>query len=142
VSAGGPLGRLTRRSEFLNARKGLRAARPLVTVEARFAGAGGLVRVGFTATKRIGGAVVRNRAKRRLREAARQLLAEAGAAGCDYVFIARDKTADAPWAALLDDVRSALVRLRPALAAAETRSTAAPTPTGAKPRARPRLKDE
>jgi ribonuclease P protein component len=142
VSAGGPLGRLTKRSEFLNARKGLRAARRLVTIEALAIGPGGPIRVGFTATKRIGGAVVRNRAKRRLREAARQALADAGAPGCDYVFIARDNTADAPWAALLDDVRSALVRLRPALAAMETRATVAPAPTGAKPRARPRLKGE
>jgi ribonuclease P protein component len=67
--------------------------------------------VGFTATKRIGGAVVRNRAKRRLREAARLLLPAHGRPGHDYVFIARQGAADRPWERLLDDVKSALIRL-------------------------------
>ena len=70
-----------------------------------------LVRAGFTATKKIGGSVVRNRAKRRLREAARALLPEHGRAGCDYVFIARGGTVTRPWARLLDDVKSALISL-------------------------------
>ena len=70
-----------------------------------------LIRAGFTATKKIGGAVVRNRAKRRLREAARLLLPLHGAAGSDYVFIARGGTATRPWARLLDDVKSALISL-------------------------------
>ncbi len=68
--------------------------------------------MGFTATKRIGGAVVRNRARRRLKEAARRILPELGLAGVDYVFVARQSAPDAPWAALLDDVRNALIRLR------------------------------
>jgi ribonuclease P protein component len=67
--------------------------------------------VGFTATKRIGGAVVRNRAKRRLREAARRLLPAFGRPGCDYVLIARQGAAERPWERLLDDVKSALIRL-------------------------------
>jgi ribonuclease P protein component len=70
-----------------------------------------LVRVGFTATRKVGGAVVRNRAKRRLREAARALLPELGRPGFDYVFIARSGTATRRWARLLDDVKSALIRL-------------------------------
>ena len=69
------------------------------------------ISVGFTATKRIGNAVVRNRAKRRLREAARLLLPDHGRAGHDYVFIARQGAADRPWPRLLDDVKSALIRL-------------------------------
>jgi ribonuclease P protein component len=67
--------------------------------------------VGFTATKKIGGAVVRNRAKRRLREAARLLLPAHGRPGHDYVFIARQGAAERPWPRLLDDVKSALIRL-------------------------------
>ena len=68
---------------------------------------------GFTATKRIGNAVVRNRAKRRLREAARLLLPLHGVVGRDYVFVARGGTATRPWARLLDDVKSALISLAP-----------------------------
>jgi ribonuclease P protein component len=69
------------------------------------------VRIGFTATRRIGGAVVRNRAKRRLREAAGILAPLHARTGCDYVFIARGGTANRPWARLLDDMKTALIRL-------------------------------
>jgi ribonuclease P protein component len=67
--------------------------------------------VGFTATKKIGNAVARNRAKRRLREAARLLLPELGRPAHDYVFIARQGAVERPWPRLLDDVKSALIRL-------------------------------
>jgi ribonuclease P protein component len=70
-----------------------------------------LVRVGFTATRKIGGAVVRNRAKRRLREAARALLPQLGSPGFDYVFIARAGAPTRRWQRLLDDVKTALIRL-------------------------------
>ena len=69
------------------------------------------IRIGFTATKRIGGAVERNRAKRRLREAARQLAPLHARPGCDYVFIARGGTVAREWVRLLDDMKSALIRL-------------------------------
>ncbi len=62
--------------------------------------------------------MVRNRAKRRLREAARLFLPIHGQAGCDYVLIARAGTVTRPWAALLDDVKSALIRLAADLSAA------------------------
>ena len=87
-----------------------------------------LIRVGFTATKKIGGSVVRNRAKRRLREAARALIPELGRPGCDYVLIARSGTPTRPWPRLIDDVRSALI----SLAAAHDRRLEAP-PSGAAP---------
>ena len=71
----------------------------------------GPARAGFTATKKIGNAVHRNRAKRRLREAARLLLPLHGRAGNDYVFIARAATGSRAWTALLDDVETALISL-------------------------------
>lgn len=80
-------------------------------VEARRRAADGPAGVGFTATKRIGGAVERNRARRRLREAVRTHLGALGVCGVDYVFVARAATLDAPWARLLDDVQNALIRL-------------------------------
>lgn len=70
-----------------------------------------LIRAGFTATRKIGGSVVRNRAKRRLREAVRLLLPLHGRPGHDYVFIARGGTVNRPWTRLLDDMKSALISL-------------------------------
>jgi ribonuclease P protein component len=70
------------------------------------------IRVGFTASKKVGGAVVRNRARRRLRALAREVLAQEAAPGYDYVLIARAETATRGYADLQKDVRSALKRLR------------------------------
>lgn len=70
------------------------------------------VRVGFTASKKVGNAVARNRAKRRLREVARLVMAEHARAGHDYVLIARETTGDRPWPDLLNDVRRALGGLK------------------------------
>jgi ribonuclease P protein component len=80
-------------------------------VEARRRAEAGPIGVGFTASKKVGGAVIRNRARRRLREAARQLLPVHGLPGVDYVLVARQSTPDADWAALLDDLKNALIRL-------------------------------
>lgn len=70
-----------------------------------------VMRVGFTATRKVGNAVIRNRAKRRLREAARHLLPAWGRPSVDYVFVARSGTPDRLWPRLLDDVKSALISL-------------------------------
>jgi ribonuclease P protein component len=104
--------RLTKRAQFLFVRAGFRASKGGVLVEARRREADGAIGVGFTASKKVGGAVERNRAKRRLREAARRLLPEHGLPGVDYVLVARQQTPSAPWPALLDDLGNALIRLR------------------------------
>ena len=107
----GRLSRLTRRSEFLRvAGRGRKAARPALVLQALPQPEGPL-RVGFTATKKIGNAVARNRAKRRLRAAARLTLAEAPPPGWDLVLIARDGTGSRPWDKLLADLRGALRHL-------------------------------
>ncbi len=100
--------RLKRRREFQRvAGKGLRAARPGLVLQA-LPDTGGVLRVGFTATKKLGNAVVRNRAKRRLREAARLTLGEGGPEGWDLVLIGREATGSRPFRTLLGDLRGAL----------------------------------
>jgi ribonuclease P protein component len=125
----GRLPRLTRRGEFLRvAGRGRKAARPGLVLQALPQPGSGELRLGFTATKKIGNAVTRNRAKRRLREAARLTLAAAppggpGAAppnpsgatpprgGWDLVLIAREGTPVRPFGQLLGDLRGLLRQL-------------------------------
>lgn len=100
--------RLTRRPEYLRAAaKGRKAARPGLVLQA-LAQPGSELRVGFTATRKLGGAVVRNRCKRRLRAAIRSAVEEAAISGFDLVLIAREATATRPWVQLLGDLRGAL----------------------------------
>lgn len=100
--------RLKQRREFRRvAEKGQRAARPGLVLQALPA-PGQTLRVGFTTTKKIGNAVTRNRARRRLREAARLLLGDGRIEGFDLVLIGRDATATRDFATLLGDLRGAL----------------------------------
>lgn len=69
------------------------------------------MRYGLTVSRKVGGAVVRNRARRRLRAAACAVLAEHAAPGHDFVLIGRPATVDRPFPALLDDLATALRRV-------------------------------
>lgn len=69
------------------------------------------IRVGFTVTKKLGNAVARNRIKRRLREAARQIFPLYGKAGLDYVVIGRNQTQSGEFSEILNDMRRAAQQL-------------------------------
>ena len=106
--------RLQRRPQFLFVRSGQSIPTKSLVVQARRRtgkDASEHIGAGFTATKKVGNAVVRNRSKRRLRAAADELLVRHGLASVDYVFIARRDTATLAWQRLLDDMESALVSL-------------------------------
>ena len=107
-----PLLRLKRRAEFLAvAGRGRKTPAPGLVLQALRRDDALAVRVGFTVTKKVGNAVRRNRTRRRLRAAARAVLAEQAIAGVDLVLIGRDGTAGRPFEALKDDFRRALERL-------------------------------
>lgn len=69
------------------------------------------IRVGFTVSRKVGGSVVRNRARRRLREAARAVLGSHAAPGHDYVLIGRAATPRRPYQALVRDLETAMRKL-------------------------------
>ena len=71
-----------------------------------------VMRLGITVTKKIGGAVVRNRMKRRLRALAQDVLPSAGFAGSDHVLIGRSGGIERDFGMLRDDLQGALKRLR------------------------------
>ena len=108
---------LKRRSEFLRIRKGARWATPAFVLEAkpRVAGdstaAGNFARFGFTVTKQVGKAVERNRIRRRLRAAVRNVQEHHARRDFDYVLIARRAALDAAYPALVADLQKALERV-------------------------------
>jgi ribonuclease P protein component len=100
--------RLKRRREFLRlAAKGRKAAVHGLVLQALPNGAS-VTRLGFTVTKKVGNAVVRNRTRRRLKEAARLLLRERSVVGYDLVVIGRDTTRSRPFDALISDLARAI----------------------------------
>ena len=70
------------------------------------------MRVGFTVTKKIGGAVVRNRMKRRFRALAREIVPAQGFPGSDHVMIGRDKGVERDFDLLRSELNGALDKLR------------------------------
>jgi ribonuclease P protein component len=114
--------RLKRRTDFRAAAAGARAPARAFVLQARVrADREGVVRVGFTVSRQVGNAVVRNRVRRRLREIVRLTGDSALAAGHDYVLIGRRPAIAAPFAEMMQEFDTALRRI----SAAENKGTGA-----------------
>lgn len=99
---------LKRRAEFLRIRGGARWSGAGFLLEAKPAAAAGPPRFGFTVTKKLGNAVLRNRIRRRLKEAVRLAQAANARHDFDYVVVARPAAADLAFLRLVRDVTTAL----------------------------------
>jgi ribonuclease P protein component len=107
------LATIKKRSDFLAANAGKRAPTPgfILLVRDR-QDADAAMRVGFTVTKKIGGAVVRNRMKRRFRALAREIVPAKGFPGADHVMIGRAKGVERDFALMRSELANALDGLR------------------------------
>jgi len=123
------IGRLKRRAEFLHvaaARKKWAApglilqvcphtqttGQPSPSSDAAETSSPAALRVGFTASRKVGNAVKRNRARRRLKAVVGEVLPRHGLPGYDLVLIARPATVDRPYRDLVNDLTAALKRMR------------------------------
>jgi len=107
-----PIDRLKRRRDFLAASKaGTSVSTPGFVVQERRRSDGGPARVGFTVSRKVGGAVERNRLRRQLREIVRLSATTSLRAGNDYVVIGRRAGLEIPFVNLTADFTGALKRL-------------------------------
>jgi len=112
LDAGGAIATITARADFLAANKGRRQPMPGFVLLVRPRGDGDPARrIGITVTKKIGGAVVRNRMKRRFRALARELLPDHGVIGADHVLIGRAGGVERDFDQLRAELRKALRKL-------------------------------
>ena len=105
-----PLKIRKRRDFVAAARTGEKLVTKAIVLQVRNRGDDDAPRFGVTATRKVGNAVARNRAKRRLRALARSVLARHGRPGHDYVLIARHNTRDHPWSPMHDECDRLLAR--------------------------------
>ena len=104
---------LSKRADFVAANKGQRLSTPgfLLLIRDR-KDEDPAIRVGFTVTKKIGNAVVRNRMKRRFRALAREIVPAGGVAGADHVMVGRPSGVEREFAKLRHDLTGALEKVR------------------------------
>jgi ribonuclease P protein component len=107
------LATIRKRADFLAANGGKRASTPgfILLVRDR-KDASAAMRVGFTVTRKIGGAVVRNRMKRRFRALAREIIPQQGFAGADHVMIGRSGGVEREFSLMRSELANALDGLR------------------------------
>ncbi|WP_145397057.1 ribonuclease P protein component [Paracoccus sulfuroxidans] len=113
---------LRKRADFLRAASARRQGMPGFLLQARERGpeetgaeTGAPIRVGYTCSKKIGNAVARNRAKRRLRALAREIIPATGREGWDYVLVGRPgATIDRSFADLRSELKAAMARVHDA----------------------------
>ena len=103
--------RLRQRADFLAVANGARANSPAFVVQSRRRDDDGPARIGFTVTRKNGNAPQRNRIRRRLRELVKRLDVISMRPHHDYVLVGRRAALDRDFAAMLDDLHSALRRL-------------------------------
>ena len=104
---------IKKRQDFLALRNARRTSSPgFLMLSRKNQEIGESLRLGLTVTKKLGGAVIRNRIRRRLRAAAREVFPLHAAAGTDYVLVARKAAYDRNYAELLDDMKRALLSQR------------------------------
>ena len=117
--------RLKNRADFLRAARGVRRSSAGLTLELCPTPEPdpAALRVGFTASRKVGNAVARNRAKRRLRAAAAALLPLHGRVGHDYVLVARVATLTRAFDDLLADLTGALTAAHAKLVRTQTGDT-------------------
>ena len=106
--------RLRQRADFLAAAAGVKAPATAFVLQMRRRREDGPVRVGFTVSKKVGGAVERNRVRRRLREVVRLASPSRMQPGHDYVLIGRRAALNAPFERIKDEFDRALRRVHAA----------------------------
>ncbi|MFC3052275.1 ribonuclease P protein component [Kordiimonas pumila] len=106
------LTRLTKRPEYLAVAATRRKwVTPSFILQAKPAASDSQPRTGYTVSKKVGNAVIRSKARRRLKEASRTIMAANGQPGWEYVFVGRQAAFDYPFEKMKADIKWALAKL-------------------------------
>lgn len=122
-----PLGRLIRRQDYLAAKRGQRAHQAPFVMQSRHRSDADPARIGITVTRKVGGAVMRNRIKRRLKSAIATQRGLGFRPGYDYVLIARPLAASMPFASLVKAMERGLAKVHARTTLADTTTDTRPT---------------